>query len=94
MNKQDVIRELAPKLNVNQDEARVILNKVLEVLANSLSEIEEDERLKLVGFANFQKVKRKGRLGRNPKTGEKIAIPEKLVIKTTISENLVDSFNG
>lgn len=93
MNKQDVIRELAPKLNVNQDEARVILNKVLEVLANSLSELEEDERLKLVGFANFHKVKRKGRLGRNPKTGEKIAIPEKLVIKTTISENLVDSFN-
>ena len=92
MNKQDVIRELAPKLNVNQDEARVILNKVLEVLANSLTELDEDERLKLVGFANFQKVKRKSRLGRNPKTGEAVEIPEKLVIKTTISENLVDSF--
>ncbi|SJM36062.1 DNA-binding protein HRm [Psychrobacter pasteurii] len=93
MNKQDVIRELAPKLNVNQDEARVILNKVLEVLANSLTELDEDERLKLVGFANFQKIRRKGRLGRNPKTGEEVEIPEKLIIKTTISENLVDSFN-
>jgi len=93
MNKQDVIRELAPKLNVNQDEARVILNKVLEVLANSLTELDEDERLKLVGFANFQKIRRKGRLGRNPKTGEEVKIPEKLIIKTTISENLVDSFN-
>ena len=77
MNKQDVIRELAPKLNVNQDEARVILNKVLEVLANSLTELDEDERLKLVGFANFQKIRRKGRLGRNPKTGEEVEIPEK-----------------
>ena len=93
MNKQDVIRELAPKLNVNQDEARVILNKVLEVLANSLTELDEDERLKLVGFANFQKIRRKGRLGRNPKTGEEVEIPEKLIIKTTISENLVNSFN-
>ena len=93
MNKQDVIRELAPKLNVNQDEARVILNKVLEVLANSLTELDEDERLKLVGFANFQKIRRKGRLGRNPKTGEEVEIPEKLIIKTTLSEYLVVSFN-
>lgn len=93
MNKLDVIKELAPKLNVNQDDARVILNSVLEVLANSLAELDEDERLKLVGFANFQKIRRKSRLGRNPKTGEKVEIPEKLIIKTTISENLVDSFN-
>lgn len=93
MNKLDVIKELAPKLNVNQDDARVILNSVLEVLANSLTELDEDERLKLVGFANFQKVRRKGRLGRNPKTGEEVEIPEKLIIKTTISENLVNSFN-
>jgi len=93
MNKLDVIKELAPKLNVNQDDARVILNSVLEVLANSLTELDEDERLKLVGFANFQKIRRKGRLGRNPKTGEEVKIPEKLIIKTTISENLVDSFN-
>lgn len=93
MNKLDIIKELAPKLNVNQDEARVILNTVLEVLADSLTELEEDERLKLVGFANFQKVRRKSRLGRNPKTGEEVKIPEKLIIKTTISENLVDSFN-
>lgn len=93
MNKLDVIKELAPKLNVNQDDARVILNSVLEVLANSLTELDEDERLKLVGFANFQKIRRKGRLGRNPKTGEEVEIPEKLIIKTTISENLVNSFN-
>ena len=93
MNKLDVIKELAPKLNVNQDDARVILNSVLEVLGNSLTELDEDERLKLVGFANFQKIRRKGRLGRNPKTGEEVEIPEKLIIKTTISENLVDSFN-
>ena len=93
MNKLDVIKELAPKLNVNQDDARVILNSVLEVLGNSLTELDEDERLKLVGFANFQKIRRKGRLGRNPKTGEEVKIPEKLIIKTTISENLVNSFN-
>ena len=35
-----VIKELAPKLNVNQDDARVILNSVLEVLANSLAELD------------------------------------------------------
>jgi len=53
MNKQDIISELAPKLNVNQDEARIVLNSVLDVLADSLANLEENERLKLVGFANF-----------------------------------------
>ena len=30
MNKADLIAKLAPKLNINQDEARVVLNSVLE----------------------------------------------------------------
>ena len=36
MNKKIFIEKLAPKLNVNQDEARIILNGVLEVCAEMI----------------------------------------------------------
>lgn len=93
MNKQDIIRELAPKINTNQDEARVILNSVLEVLSDAFNELEEGERLRLVDFATFQKLKRPARLGRNPKTGQPVDIPEKIIIKCSLSEKLIDSLN-
>lgn len=93
MNKQDIIRELAPKINTTQDEARVILNSVLEVIAEGLEKLEENERLKLIEFANFQKVRRSARSGRNPKTGEQVDIPERVTIKFTLSEKLIDSMN-
>ena len=38
MNKADIIAKLAPKLYITQDEARVILNSVLEVFTEALVE--------------------------------------------------------
>ena len=36
MNKADLIAKLAPKLNINQDEARVFLNSVLDVIIEAV----------------------------------------------------------
>ncbi|WP_404944681.1 HU family DNA-binding protein [Psychrobacter sp. GP33] len=49
---------------------------MLEVIAEGLDKLEENERLKLIAFATFQKVRRSARKGRNPKTGEPVDIPE------------------
>ena len=35
MNKADLIDKLAHKLNINQDEARVVLNSVLDVITEA-----------------------------------------------------------
>lgn len=90
MNKKIFIEKLAPKLNVNQDEARIILNSVLEVCAEIFH---EHKTLRLVGFGTFHKKDRKARLGRNPKTGEPIDIPERTVITFKASELLEKSIN-
>ena len=50
MNKADIIAKLAPKLYITQDEARVILNSVLEVFTEALV---EEKSLKLVDFGTF-----------------------------------------
>ena len=90
MNKKIFIEKLAPKLNVNQDEARIILNGVLEVCAEIFHEY---KTLRLVGFGTFHKKDRKARLGRNPKTGEPVDIPERTVVTFKASELLEKSIN-
>ncbi|WP_227677980.1 HU family DNA-binding protein [Psychrobacter frigidicola] len=57
------------------------------------NKLEENERLKLIAFATFQKARRGARKGRNPKTGEPVDIPELVTINVTLSENLIDSMN-
>ena len=66
---------------------------MLKVIAESLDKLEENERLKLIAFATFQKVRRGARNGKNPKTGKRVNIPERVTIKVTLSEDLIDSMN-
>ena len=69
MNKADLIAKLAPKLNITQDEARIVLNSVLEVITEALV---EDKNVRLVDFGTFEVKQRAERMGHNPKTGEKL----------------------
>ena len=89
MNKADIIAKLAPKLYITQDEARVILNSVLEVFTEALV---EEKSLELVDFGTFSVQKRAERIGRNPKTGDPINIPEKEVVTFKQGKALGEKF--
>lgn len=41
----------------------------------------EKKKVILKGFGSFSVVKKAGRISRNPRTGEKIKVPEKLSVK-------------
>ena len=60
MNKADLIAKLAPKLNITQDEARIVLNSVLEVITEALV---EDKNVRLVDFGTFEVKQRAERMG-------------------------------
>ena len=77
MNKADLIAKLAPKLNITQDEARIVLNSVLEVITEALV---EDKNVRLVDFGTFEVKQRAERMGHNPKTGEKLKIEAKKIV--------------
>ena len=74
MNKADLIAKLAPKLNISQDEARVVLNSVLDVITEALV---EEKNVRLVDFGTFSVKQRAERIGRNPKTGEPVKLKRK-----------------
>ena len=67
MIKADLIRALQQQENISLGEAENTINKLLEILKNTL-ELEED--ILISGFGKFLLREKKERPGRNPKTKE------------------------
>lgn len=75
MTKSELIQRLSsanPHLH-NQDLERVV-NTVLEEISEALT---RGERVELRGFGAFSVRERDARIGRNPRTGEKVDVPSK-----------------
>ena len=90
MNKQDLVLQLANKLEVSQKKAEEILNTAFETIIKSVS---KGDKVTLVGFGTFEGRKRKERKGRNPKTGEEIQIPASVVPKFSAGKHFKQAVN-
>ena len=74
MNKSELVKALADQANISLDEATLVLNTFVDSLKDSLL---EGGRVEIRGFGSF-KVKEYGSYaGRNPRTGEKVAVEPK-----------------
>ena len=77
MTKSELITILSDKFSqlVHKD-AELSVKTIIDSLSNALS---KGGRVEIRGFGSFSLNHRPARLGRNPKTGEKWNIPEKVV---------------
>jgi DNA-binding protein HU-beta len=67
----------------------------LEVITGiALREVKKNGEFTFPGIGKLVKQKRKARIGRNPKTGEKIKIAAKTVVKFRVSKAVKDSVLG
>lgn len=64
---------------------------VLEVIKQT---VESGENLKVSGFGKFEVRHKDERIGRNPKTGREIKIPERKVLRFKVSQVFKDELNG
>ncbi len=71
MNKQQIIQNVAKCMNSSKAATERTVNAFLTEVSKA---IRKDKQVQLVGFGTFKVRSRKARLGRNPKTGEKIKI--------------------
>jgi len=76
MKKIDLIEVLSKENSINRSEAKHSVEIILEEI--SLAVI-SGKGVEVRGFGGFQKRHRKGRIGINPKTGEKTEVSEKFV---------------
>lgn len=71
MNKKQLAGKVGSKMKLTRAKAEQIIDAVLDSISEALI---KGDKVRLVGFGNFVVRTRKGRIGRNPQTGEKITI--------------------
>jgi len=77
MTKKDIIVKIADDTGIKQIDVKKVVQKVLDDVIESLA---RGETVELRNFGIFKVKTRKGRIGRNPRTGETVGIPEKKVV--------------
>ena len=87
--------ELLQKLcNLHPNILRRDIEKVLEIIFLEITEaLRRGENIEIRGFGMYKIVKRKARIGRNPKNSELVQIPEKKAIKWKISKTFFNRLN-
>ena len=78
MNKADLISAIAAKADLTKVDAKKALDAFIEVSGEAMK---KGERLTLVGFGTISVNARNARNGRNPRTGAKIKIAAKKVVR-------------
>ncbi|GAA5105132.1 integration host factor subunit alpha [Orbus sasakiae] len=77
LTKADIAERLTDKLNIDRQESKVLVELFFEEIRVAL---EKGETVKLSGFGNFTIRDKSSRPGRNPKTGENVAITARRVV--------------
>lgn len=91
MNKNGVVSSIAKKSGVSQKEAEKALDATIQIIGEALT---EGKKITLMGFGNFAIHQRKPRLGRNPQTGDKVAIKAKRIPKFHAGKLFVEKLNS
>ena len=77
LTKSDMIEHLMSHLDLTRQEGRCLVENFFDELADNLIEGRE---VKLLGFGNFELKDKNSRPGRNPKTGEPVAVSARRVV--------------
>ena len=80
--------ELLQKMcNLHPNIIRKDMEKILEIIFFEITKaLCEGKNIEIRGFGTYKIIKRKARVGRNPKNSELVQIPEKNAIKWKISK--------
>lgn len=77
LTKSDMIEHLMNELSLTRQESKCLVENFFEELSESLIDGKE---IKLSGFGNFELKDKNSRPGRNPKTGEAVAVSARRVV--------------
>ena len=78
ITRMDLEKKLHEKLSLTRADARKILSFIFEEMARALL---RGDQVVIRGFGKFYIKQKKARMAMNPRTGEKILVPAKKVVK-------------
>ncbi|MBO1078723.1 HU family DNA-binding protein [Roseomonas haemaphysalidis] len=90
MNKQDLVSVVAETGELSKAKAGEVVDAMFDAISGALKKKEE---VRLVGFGSFSISQRKAGKGRNPRTGEEIAIAASTTVRFKAGKSLKDDVN-
>ncbi len=92
MTKSELVASVAEaREDLTRKHAELVVNTIFDSMKDAL---QAGDRIEIRGFGSFQVRTRSSRLGRNPKTGESVAIAEKRVPFFKVGKELRERVNG
>ena len=91
MNKSDLVSKVADLTSLSKIDADKAVDATFAAIADALK---AGEDVRLVGFGSFSVASRPARDGKNPRTGETIAIPASRAPKFSVGKALKEAVNG
>ena len=91
MNKTQLIAEVAKKAGLKKTQARMAVNALLPAIREAL--VEGDE-VALPGFGIFWTKEQAAHIARNPRTGERVNLPPRKVVKFSPGQKLKEAVLG
>src|SRR3954471_21992766 len=77
MTKKEMAKAIAEKMGILQTQALEIVQRVFDRITETLV---QEGRIELRNFGVFEVKKRKPRKARNPRTGENVKVPARMVV--------------
>jgi integration host factor subunit beta len=91
MTKADLVEEVIQATELPRKESETIVETIFESIIHAL---QTGDKIEIRGFGSFRTRQRRGRVGRNPKTGAKVDVPPKRIPFFKPSKELKDFVNG
>lgn len=77
MRKRDIVLKISQETEIKQVIVKEVVQRTFDAILDALK---KGSRIELRNFGVFQVKKRKKRIGRNPKTGAVVPVPERLTV--------------
>ena len=91
MTKADLIEEVSRLAELTRKDSEVIVDTIFDSVVRSLR---VGDKIEIRGFGSFRTRQRKPRVGRNPKTGDRVEVPAKKIPFFKPSKELKDLVNS
>ena len=90
MNKSELIDKVAGEAGIAKSDAEKAVNAFISVVEAAVA---VDDKVTLPGFGAWSRSQRSARTGRNPRTGEPVAIPASKAVKFSVGADFKKKVN-
>jgi integration host factor subunit beta len=77
VTKKEIVKTISEEIGLTQLKTKEIVQKTFDAIVNALV---DEKRIELRNFGVFEVKKRAARKARNPRTGQRVDVPEKYVV--------------